>query len=155
MSDIPLRSFRRNQARSNYIPLADNDVEARNSHSGSRSSDKPDDMPTTSITKASVASGNARRSGKARGKDRYLDDPEEGERLLGGSYDGSDEGVEEPERPPSPAKVCLSIYYWDYTDFELACSHVRLRCLLEVLLARTSPVQSPLTLQVRKNSIYP
>jgi phospholipid-translocating ATPase len=64
-------------------------------------------MPvTTNITKASVVgSGNARRNGKLRAKDRYVDDPEEEERLLGGSYDGSDEGGEGPERPPSPVKV--------------------------------------------------
>ncbi|KXN90751.1 putative phospholipid-transporting ATPase IIB [Leucoagaricus sp. SymC.cos] len=104
MSDIPLRSFRRSKNHSNYIPLADNDVEAVNGRSGSRISDKPSAMPSMSITKASVTSGTARRNGKMRAKDRYVDDPEEEERLLGGSYDGSDEDVEDSMQSPSPVK---------------------------------------------------
>jgi phospholipid-translocating ATPase len=69
-------------------------------------------MPvTTNITKASVVgSGNARRNGKLRAKDRYVDDPEEEERLLGGSYDGYDEGAEESVRPPSPVQVCYELW---------------------------------------------
>ncbi|KAF5347357.1 hypothetical protein D9756_009903 [Leucocoprinus leucothites] len=54
---------------------------------------------------ASVAnSRNTKRNGKSRAKDRYVDDPGEEERLLGGSYDGSDEVIEEPTRPESPVK---------------------------------------------------
>lgn len=107
MSDIPLRSFRRNQTRSNYIPLADNDIEAGNRPSVSRISDKETDMPSTGITKAAVTSSTARRSGKVKGKgrDRYVDDPEEEERLLGGSFDDTEESAETEGQGPSPTKV--------------------------------------------------
>lgn len=114
MSDIPLRSLRRNWTqRSNYIPLAGNDdAVADEGPSGSGISDKSNDMPmSTSITKAAVVGGgNARRNGKMRAKDRYMDDPEEEERLLGGSYDGSDGVAGESARPPSPAKVCCEFW---------------------------------------------
>jgi len=57
-------------------------------------------MPvTTSITKVSVTS--SRRNGKLKGKDRYMDDPEE-ERLLRDSFE---EGSEQSARPTSPVKV--------------------------------------------------
>lgn len=111
MSDIPLRYLRRNQARPNYISLADNDAEPRTSPV--RGSSNPPDMSTTSIARGVVVNGNMRRSAKAtgnvKGKDRYVDDPEEEERLLGGSFDdGSGEGDEagEPSRPST--RVCYS-----------------------------------------------
>jgi len=104
MSDIPLRSFRRNKTPS-YIPLVDNDTQQEFRSNGypdsSRTSDSiQGEMPvTTSITKTSVTS--SRRNGKSKGKDRYVDDPEE-ERLLRGSFE---EGSEQSARPPSPVKV--------------------------------------------------
>lgn len=108
MSDIPLRAIRRSQARSNYIPLADNDAEAGDSLI--HSSDKSSNMPTMGVTKAAVSSSTARKSGreanrKMTGKDRYVDDPEEEERLLEGSYDGIEEGDEDGEPRPSPTQV--------------------------------------------------
>ena len=102
MSDIPLHSFRRNKT-PNYIPLVDNDTQQR-SNGYPDSSRTPDsiqgEMPvTTSIIKTSVTS--SRRNGKSKGKDRYMDDPEE-ERLLRDSFE---EGSEQSARPPSPVKV--------------------------------------------------
>lgn len=113
MTDIPLRSFRRNRTRPNYIPLNNNEVEADTStNSTPGRSDNTTNMPTTmGITKAAVATSNTLRNGNLRrkGKGRYVDDPEEEERLLGGPYDGSEDDAGIEEQAPSPPKVSFAL----------------------------------------------
>ncbi len=57
-----------------------------------------------------MVSGNVRRNAKAtrdaKGKDGYVDGPDEEERLLGGSYDGGAEEDDEGREPGrSPTRV--------------------------------------------------
>ncbi|KAF4588762.1 putative aminophospholipid-translocase [Pleurotus pulmonarius] len=73
MNDIPLASIRKNRA--GYTKLSEQDE-----------SDTGNDM-RVGARAAAVASTRRAGKGKARQKDRYVDDPEEEETLLGGEYD--------------------------------------------------------------------
>ncbi|TFK36105.1 hypothetical protein BDQ12DRAFT_258929 [Crucibulum laeve] len=96
MSDIPLRSLRRNNHRG-YAPLPDD----RNDRQDDRGiALSPGDSPSMPAIAAKIAAANSRRN---RRKDRYVDDPEEQAGLLGGQYEiGDDSEDEEPPRSQSP-----------------------------------------------------
>lgn len=139
MTDIPLRPFRRNRTRPNYIPLTNNEVEVDNPPRPiSGRSDSTTDMPTTmGITKAAVTTSNTLRSGKLRRKNkgRYIDDPDEEERLLGGSYDGSEDDAGIEEQTPSLPKVrfSLDIFRGLILKLNSVCSLIRLHHHSEVV----------------------
>lgn len=78
-------------------------------------------MPTTmGITKAAVTTNNTIRNGNMRrkGKSRYVDDPEEEERLLGGSYISEDD-AEIEEQTPSLPKVLFLLRHLIVVDSEV------------------------------------
>lgn len=81
MNDIPLNSIRKNRA--GYTKLTEQDDLGNSMRVGARA--------------AVVASTRRAGKGKARQKDRYVDDPEEEDTLLGGQYDE----VESSNAPPS------------------------------------------------------
>ncbi|KAF8882850.1 hypothetical protein BD779DRAFT_1612401 [Infundibulicybe gibba] len=83
MSDIPLYSLRRNKPRTGYTPLSDG-IEAE-TVATNRSSNMSSNFTTTKIGRKAA--------GKRKQTDRYVDDPEEEETLLGGApYDGGEMG---------------------------------------------------------------
>ena len=89
MSEIPLRTIRRNKSRAGYSQLANSEVTPSTSISS--------DMPSHNrvIAAASRVTLRKHTSGRARKNDHYGDDVEEEARLLGeDTYeeDGSDEG---------------------------------------------------------------
>ena len=85
MSEIPLRSLRRNKSRAGYSKLTNNEA-------ASSTSSFPE-MPTHSrvIAAASRATQRKQTNGRGRKKDHYSDDIEEEARLLDNAY-GEDEG---------------------------------------------------------------
>ncbi|KAK0477044.1 hypothetical protein IW261DRAFT_1488351 [Armillaria novae-zelandiae] len=88
MTDIPLRSLRKQKNRAGYTQLKDTDIEA-----GPGSADSPDNQTTMPSPIAAVAS--SRKAGKKSRKDRYVDDPEEEASLLGGEMYDEEEGYVE------------------------------------------------------------
>ncbi|KAJ7583625.1 hypothetical protein C8J56DRAFT_214008 [Mycena floridula] len=100
MSDIPLRSIRRNKARSGYQQLFESDTVNTPTSSAST-------MP------APVAAAAASRNifGKGRRRDRYVDDPEEEAELLGG--DEEELGEQEAQLPrrqhSPPSRIPLTL----------------------------------------------
>lgn len=110
MSDIPLRSIRRNKARANYIPIADSD-----SPLSSDSPNMPINTINSNVTFAASTSTTSRRNlriGKNARKDRYVDDPEEEAGLLQRNMYDDDGFGGEQEDPSSPDQVRTSSANW-------------------------------------------
>jgi len=89
MSEIPLRTIRRNKSRTGYSQIANSEATPSTSTSS--------DMPSHNRVIAAASRATLRKhiSGRARKNDHYGDDIEEETRLLGeDTYeeDGSDEG---------------------------------------------------------------
>jgi hypothetical protein len=106
---------RRNKARAEYAPIFDSD-----SPSNPDSVEMHGIRPTVTVVASSSAS--ARRNvlagkGKARRKDKYVDDPEEEAGLLKGDVYGADGGGEYGDvedqllRSGSPTSVCCSFSF--------------------------------------------
>lgn len=91
MSDIPLRSLRRNKPQ--YFPINNDDDQ------GPISLESPA-MPS-SVAAVASTSRNNHKWPKGKGRERYVDDPRdsEGARLLADHYDHGEEGEEQEEEP--------------------------------------------------------
>jgi len=109
MPDIPLRFTRRNKARAEYAPIADSDSPSPVTDSVEMHTIRP------TVTVAASSSTSVRRNihagkGKAKRKDKYVDDPEEAGLLKGDVYgvDGDEEydGEEQLLGGGSPTSVC-------------------------------------------------
>lgn len=110
MSEIPLHTFGRSRkSRAGYTPLHNGDEDHSNANRGtnSTSSSKSNLRTMHAAVRAAVTSSGTLRKGKQR--ERYADDPEEEETLLG-SAARSDSGFrdDEPEegrREPPPVRL--------------------------------------------------
>lgn len=103
MSDIPLRTIRRNKARAGYAPLLDN------AESETASPPQQTRSMRTSVTAAAFPGG-SRKKDAGKNKDRYTDDPEEEAGLL--DENGEEEYDEEEHRlrreiEASSSQVCI------------------------------------------------
>jgi hypothetical protein len=109
MPDNPLRFTRRNKARVEYAPIADSNSPSPITDSVEMHSIRPTvTVAASSSTRRTIRAG----KGKARRKDKYIDDPEEEAGLLKGEAYGADEDEEYEDveeqlaRGGSPTSVC-------------------------------------------------